>query len=150
MYILTTSRCGGMVDTLDSKSSGGNLMSVRLRPAVPWYLCLFYCYNYCMYKVLRTLGIFFLLLGFIDGSLNVFTPQSLPLLHASGGPALNPDQICPAIGVSYQGFPFDTRHYGVCGIEYASLPNILNWAIVVVFLLLSGFLIFSKIMKKRR
>jgi hypothetical protein len=34
-YLLTICRCGGMVDTLDSKSSGGNLMSVRLRPAVP-------------------------------------------------------------------------------------------------------------------
>ena len=35
MLVAMLRRCGGMVDTRDSKSRGRKLMSVRVRPAVP-------------------------------------------------------------------------------------------------------------------
>jgi hypothetical protein len=112
-------------------------------------------YHYTM--SMRTIfGTAVIALGAVDSYLNVVTPQSLPLLHLSVAepsivkiPELRTGAACPAIGVSFQGFPFDNAHYGICGTDYASLAFTINWAIATTLVVCGGLALLYGILLKR-
>lgn len=77
-------------------------------------------------------GTVLVVLGVVDAVMNANTPWWLHGALLPGTPA--PQGICAAVDIADHGYPFDTNHYGSCGLSFSAIAQGLDWVILAAIL----------------